>query len=76
MAERTLTGDAPDEARDAFWKSWACGHPRRQRQERQPWQKCIPCANADKQARKYIAGHIALIVIQVVLGLFMVGGSR
>jgi hypothetical protein len=59
-----------------IWKTWACGHPRRVRQERQPWEKCLPCANSDKRARKYIAGHIALILIQLALAFVTVGGCK
>lgn len=59
------------------WKVWACGHPRRQRQERQPWQKCIPCENSDTRARRYFAGHVALLLIQVLLGcLWVAEASR
>jgi hypothetical protein len=53
------------------WKSWACGHARRSPQERPPTLKCPPCAASDRHSRRYIAGHIALLLLQFVLmGLF------
>lgn len=57
-------------------KSWACGHARRPDAGRHPGHRCPPCSADRKRQRKFIAGHIALIVIQLVLGFVMVGGGR
>jgi hypothetical protein len=68
--ERLFAVDSP------IWKTWACGHPRRPKQERQPWQICPACEAAATRSRKYIAGHVALLLLQLVLGFFMLGGGR
>ncbi len=56
---------------------WACGHARRRDHERSPFLRCPPCAADRRIRRKYIAGHIALLVLQVVLlCLFAAGELR
>jgi len=58
------------------WQEFACGHARRKTSARKAWDYCRGCAFDRKHRRKYIAGHVALIVIQLVLGFLMVGGAR
>lgn len=57
-------------------RSWKCGHARRPDAGRSFRLRCPACTAFDKRNRKYIAGHVALLLLQLVLGFFMLGGAR
>jgi len=52
--------------------SWACGHARRIDAGRSCFLPCPACTAERKRSRKYIAGHVALLLIQILLGCLWV----
>lgn len=54
---------------------WSCGHARRITHKRSPFLPCPPCAAERKQRRKYIAGHVALLLVQLVLMAWIMTGA-
>lgn len=55
---------------------WSCGHARRITHKRSPFLPCPPCAAERKRSRKYLAGHVALFVLQLVLIALFARGLR
>jgi hypothetical protein len=53
---------------DPRLKSWKCGHARRVDAGKGWWYDCPACAVLKKHRRNYIAGHIAILLIQILLG--------
>lgn len=57
-------------------RSWKCGHARRPDAGRSFRLPCPACTAFDKRNRKYIAGHVALLLLQLGLMFLMIGGVR